>query len=94
MTIFVDQCRWFYKDHRWCHMVSDVSIEDLHRFAAHLGLSIRGFHADHYDLQQHVREVAVSHGAIEVTSREVVTVLIQSGIRMSPAERRAYAIGQ
>jgi Protein of unknown function (DUF4031) len=90
MSIFVDQCRWSHKDHHWCHMVSDVSIEDLHRFAAHLGVPRRAFHGDHYDLPQHVRDLALVHGAIEVSSREVVAILTRTGLRMSPAQRRAY----
>jgi hypothetical protein len=90
MAIFVDQCRWSFKDHYWCHMVSDVSIEDLHQFAQHLGVPLRAFHGDHYDLPQHVRELALVHGAIEVTSREVVGVLIRTGLRMSAAQRRRF----
>ena len=94
MTIYVDQCRWSHKDHYWCHMVSDVSIEDLHGFAAHLGVPRRAFHGDHYDLPQHVRDLAMVHGAIEVSSREVVGVLTRTGLRMSPAQRRAYVDGE
>jgi hypothetical protein len=75
-------------------MVSDVSIEDLHGFATHLGVPRRAFHGDHYDLPQHVRELALVHGAIEVTSREVVGVLTRTGLRMSPAQRRAYMHGE
>jgi len=90
VTIYVDQCRWSHKDLHWCHMVSDVSIEDLHQFAAHLGVPRRGFHGDHYDLPQHVRDLALGHGAIEVSSREVVAILMRTGLRMSPTQRRAY----
>jgi hypothetical protein len=75
-------------------MVSDVSIEDLHGFATHLGVPRRAFHGDHYDLPQHVRELALVHGAIEITSREVVGVLTRTGLRMSPAQRRAYMHGE
>jgi hypothetical protein len=75
-------------------MVSDVSIEDLHGFAEHLGVPRRAFHGDHYDLPRHVREIALTHGAIEVSSREVVGVLMRTGLRMSPAQRRAYVHGE
>jgi hypothetical protein len=90
VSIFVDQCRWSHKDHYWCHMVSDVSMDELHQFAAHLGVPPRAFHGDHYDLPQHVRDLALTHGAVEVSSREVVAILIRTGLRMSPAQRRAY----
>lgn len=71
-------------------MVSDVSVEELHQFAEHLGVPRRAFHGDHYDLPQHVRELALVHGAVEVSSREVVAILTRTGLRMSPAQRRAY----
>jgi hypothetical protein len=71
-------------------MVSDVSVEELHQFAAHLGVPRRAFHGDHYDLPQHVRDLALVHGASEVSSREVVAILTRTGLRMSPAQRRAY----
>jgi hypothetical protein len=71
-------------------MVSDVSVEELHQFAAHLGVPPRAFHGDHYDLPQHVRDLALVQGAIEVSSREVVAILTRAGLRMSPAQRRAY----
>lgn len=71
-------------------MVSDVSVDELHQFAEHLGVPRRAFHGDHYDLPQHVRDLALVHGAIEVSSREVVAILMRTGLRMSPAQRRAY----
>ena len=71
-------------------MVSDVSVDELHQFAEHLGVPRRAFHGDHYDLPQYVRDLALVHGAIEVSSREVVAILMRSGLRMSPAQRRAY----
>ena len=71
-------------------MVSDSSFEELHEFAAQLGVPPRGFHGDHYDLPAHVRETAVSLGAIEVTSRELVARLSDAGLRMTAAMRRDY----
>lgn len=71
-------------------MVSDVSVEELHQFAAHLGVPVRAFHGDHYDLPQHIRDLALTHGAQEVSSREIVAILTRTGLRMSPAQRRAY----
>lgn len=71
-------------------MVSDVSMDDLHQFAIHLGVPRRAFHGDHYDLPQHIRDLALTHGAQEVSSREIVAILTRTGLRMSPAQRRAY----
>ncbi len=71
-------------------MVSDTSLDELHEFAALLGVPQRGFHGDHYDLPAHVREVAVELGACEVTSRELVARLSGAGLRMTAAMRRDY----
>ena len=43
-------------------MVSDADFEELHAFAARLGIPRRGFHGDHYDLPPPVRERAVALG--------------------------------
>lgn len=62
----------------WCHMVSDLSEEELHEFAAHIGLRRAWAQlrpkasAAHYDLTPSRRIRAVAAGAIEVTSRELV----------------------
>ena len=74
----------------WCHMISDTSLEELHEFARLLGIPPRGFHGDHYDLPQHVRDEALRHGAVAVTSREIVRVLVTAGLRLTAVERRSY----
>jgi hypothetical protein len=55
----------------WCHMVSDVSFEELHAFAERLGIPRRRFQGDHYDLPPHLRARAVTLGAEEVGAREL-----------------------
>ena len=63
---------------RWCHMVSDVSADELHAFAARLRLRREWSQerpqasAHHYDLLATRRALAVQLGAQEVTSRELV----------------------
>jgi hypothetical protein len=71
-------------------MVSDVSFEELHEFAQHLEIPKRGFHGDHYDVPLHIREMAVSRGAIEVTSRDLLRALNAAGLRVTAKERRDY----
>jgi hypothetical protein len=55
----------------WCHLVSDASFDELHAFAARLGIPRRRFQGDHYDLPSHLRERAVALGAVEVGTREL-----------------------
>src|SRR3954447_1407581 len=49
----------------WCHMAVDGVFEELHAFAAGLGIPRARFQGDHYDLPPWVRERAVAGGALE-----------------------------
>jgi hypothetical protein len=71
-------------------MVSDTSLDELHVFARELGIPPRGFHGDHYDLPQHVRDEAVRRGAVPTTSRHIVRALSAAGLRLTASQRRAY----
>ena len=55
----------------WCHMASDVDFDELHAFAAQLGIPRHRFQGDHYDLPPHLRELAVEFGAEEVGAARV-----------------------
>jgi hypothetical protein len=88
MTCLVDEARWQWRDMLWCHLVSDQSLDELHEFAAGLGLGTRAFHGDHYDLHESQRPLAVAAGAHEVTSRELVRRLRSAGLRLTPSQRR------
>ena len=57
---------------RWCHMVSDAGFDELHAFAAAMGIPRRRFQGDHYDLHPGLRERAVELGAVEVGTGELV----------------------
>lgn len=91
MTLLVDECRWWHRGRRWCHLVSDASLDELHAFAAAMGIPRRGFHGDHYDLPEEYRDQATALGAVAVDSRELVRRLRTAGLRLSPAARRASA---
>jgi len=62
----------------WCHMVSDLDAEELHAFAARLGLRRAWFQerpkasVAHYDLTPRRRARAIGMGATIVTVRELV----------------------
>lgn len=51
-------------------------------------MSRRAFHLDHYDLPDEYRTMAVDLGAREVTSRQIVSILRTSGLRVAPRWRR------
>jgi hypothetical protein len=73
----------------WCHMAGDGGFDDLHAFAARLGIPRRLFQADHYDLPPHLRARAVALGAEEVGTRELT--LRMAGPRGDRARRRRAA---
>jgi muramoyltetrapeptide carboxypeptidase len=65
----------------WSHLASDTSFEELHRFAAGLGIPPRGFDRDHYDIPAERYDVVVAAGATPVSSRELISRLHHAGLR-------------
>ena len=59
-----------------CHLATDGELNELHGFAASIGVPRMAFHArashPHYDLREHHRALAVAAGAIEVSSKDLV----------------------
>lgn len=81
MAVLVDPAVWPWRGRRWAHLVSDTSYDELHEFAARLGLERRWFQGDHYDVPSDYRERAIELGAEAVSSRELVRRLVGSGLR-------------
>jgi hypothetical protein len=71
----------------WSHVASDVSFEELHDFAAGVGIPARGFDRDHYDIPEELYEAVVSSGALPVPSRELVARLRSAGLRRRKTSR-------
>ncbi len=86
--ILVDEARWPWRGLRWAHLVSDSSYDELHVFAAGLGIPARAFQGDHYDIPEALRLVAIEAGATPVPSREMLVRLRGAGLRLTPAQRR------
>lgn len=70
MTVFVDDMRASYGRMIMCHMVADTE-EELHAMADRIGIARRWYQGDHYDISLARRELAVRHGAREVTMRQL-----------------------
>ncbi|MFT6764865.1 MAG: hypothetical protein ACJAXA_003542 [Candidatus Aldehydirespiratoraceae bacterium] len=88
MTILIDEARWWFQGKKWCHMVSDVSYDELLEFTDALDIPRRAFQGDHFDIPQEYREAMIDAGAVEVESRELLRRLRGAGLRLSPTERR------
>ena len=72
MTLLIDPPNSPGHGRLWSHLASDESFDELHRFAARLGIPQRGFDRDHYDIPAERYELVVAAGAVPVSSRELI----------------------
>jgi hypothetical protein len=89
MAIYIDPPIWPGHGYLWSHLISDQSFEELHIFAARIGIPRRGFERDHYDVISERYAVAVAAGALPVRPREIVTLLTAAGLRRRRRSRLA-----
>jgi hypothetical protein len=85
VTIYIDPLRDYHfvtgrgLPGLWCHMLTDRDVEELHAFAAQVGLPRRRFQNHprhpHYDLNPTARQMAVALGATEVTTGQLYKIL-------------------
>lgn len=87
MAILIDPPLWPAHGTEFSHLVSDVSVEELHAFAAAAGLTNRAFDRDHYDVPRSRFDDLVARGALPVPATELARRLIRSGVRI-PARQR------
>ncbi len=81
MSVYVDKIMPTITNANWrypksCHLVAD-SLDELHEFAARLGMKRSWFqdkngNLPHYDLTVNKRKQAVRLGAVEIDQREFV----------------------
>lgn len=89
MTVLIDPPMWRAHGRLWSHLVSDVSLEELHAFAGAAGIPLRGFDLDHYDVPDRSYDELVAAGAVPVGARELLRRLRASGLRITAVQRRA-----
>ena len=89
MTLLIDPPNAPGHGRMWSHLASDSDFEELHRFAAALGIPPRGFDRDHYDIPAERYDDVVAAGAVPVSSRELITRLKAAGLRRRKAEALA-----
>jgi hypothetical protein len=87
MTVLIDPPQWPAHETLWSHLVSDASIDELHRFARAAGLPPRSFDLDHYDVPRHEYDRLVASGAEPVSANELTRRLIASGLRIRAKDR-------
>ncbi len=82
MTIWIDQPIWPRHGTVFAHLISDSSLDELHAFAARVGLHPRSFEGDHYDVPQERYAAVLASGATSTTGADVVRRLLGSGLRL------------
>lgn len=87
MSIYIDPHTWPAHGTVFSHLISDVSLAELHEFAATAGISKRAFDRDHYDVPAHLYEDLVRAGAKELSGAQLTRTLITSGLRIPLKER-------
>lgn len=81
MAIYVDEAIWAWQGRKWCHLIAD-DIDELHRFAAGLGLHRLSYQgppktaSPHYDLTSFERRRAIAYGA-QTCDRTAVVMIVR-----------------
>ena len=88
MGVLIDQPIWPAHDTVWAHIVSDISLDELHEFAELAGLPRQAFDLDHYDVPARMWNRLVALGAEPVSIRIFVRRLEASGLRIPQHQRR------
>ena len=91
MAIYIDPPLWPAHGTEFSHLISDLSVAELHAFAAAAGIPERAFDGDHYDVPARRYSTLVALGAQEVDCGTLVRILIGSGLRI-PARQRTQRL--
>lgn len=90
MTVYVDDAVTLWRGRRWAHLMADT-LDELHAFAARLGLPRRAFQdktsGAHYDVDTELRGQALQLGAVAI-SRHRDRDLVRAVIRNAKAQGR------
>jgi len=90
MSVYVDDAVFPWRGQRWAHLMADT-LDELHAFAARLGLPRRAFQnrtsGAHYDVPAPLRDRALALGAIAI-SRHRDRARVRAVIQRAKAQGR------
>ncbi|WCE02616.1 DUF4031 domain-containing protein [Pseudoxanthomonas sp. JBR18] len=93
MAVYVDDAVMAWRGQRWAHLMADT-LEELHAFAARLGIPRRAFQdktsGAHYDVTSELRLRAIELGA-EPISRHADRAKVRAVIAVAKAQGRGLA---
>lgn len=93
MTVYVDDAVTLWRGRRWAHLMADT-LDELHAFAARLGIPRRAFQdkrsGAHYDVTAELRSAALALGAMPI-SRHRDRAQVKAVIARARAQGRGEA---
>jgi hypothetical protein len=93
MAVYVDDAVIAWRGQRWAHLMADT-LDELHAFAARLGLPRRAFQdktsGAHYDVTTQMRADALLLGAVPI-SRHRDRAQVRAVIAVAKAQGRGLA---
>lgn len=93
MAVLIDPPVWPAWGTVFSHLVSDVSLDELHAFAADNGVPHAAFDLDHYDVPERRYADLVAAGAEPVRATDLIRRLVASGMRVRAVDRARSAPG-
>ncbi|AVI86951.1 MULTISPECIES: DUF4031 domain-containing protein [Pseudomonas syringae group] len=95
MAVYVDSEDIRWKGRVWCHLVAD-SLDELHSFAARLGLHRNWFQSEsfypHYDVTLSVKARAMILGAKHADRRQIIGCCKQMRAQMQAQKMRQQSL--
>jgi hypothetical protein len=94
VALYVDDAIWRWQGLQWAHLLAD-DIDELHRFAAQLGINLLSYQGPprtsvpHYDLTAYERRRAIARGAIACSRQDIVAVVRRARSDHRTAHRMA-----
>lgn len=91
MTVYVDDMYRYpmgqFRRMKMSHMIADTP-DELHTMADKIGVARRWYQSDHYDIAISKRALAIEHGAVAVTLKQLacMSALQKRGMPMGPPE--------
>jgi hypothetical protein len=100
MTVYIDDMYTVpmgqFRRMKMSHMIADT-IEELHEFAARIGMARAWFQGDHYDVSKAKRDLAIKLGAVPISMRQcaAMVALKRQGITvaLSPSHAAIFRYG-